>query len=82
MMEIKAVIDKVIAAGLSVFEHENNGDFGCGTMHITIIGGVRRVEFYPSTGMVYANAVKGKFKVARFPKAGIKTAIRLAKSGK
>ena len=50
-------------------------------MHITIIGGVRRVEFYPTTGTVYANAEKGKFPAFKQKKAGIKVAIRLAKSG-
>ncbi|WP_240725281.1 hypothetical protein [Klebsiella pneumoniae] len=50
-------------------------------MHITIIGGVRRVEFYPTTGTVYANAEKGKFQAFKQKKAGINVAIRLAKSG-
>jgi hypothetical protein len=48
-------------------------------MHITIVGGVRRVEFYP-TGTVYANAEKGKFPAFK-QKKPIKVAIRLAKSG-
>jgi len=74
-------IEKIIDAGLSVFEHENNSDFGSGTMHITIVGGVRRVEFYPTTGTVYANSEKGKFPAFKQKKAGIRVAIRLAKSG-
>ncbi|ENH1343585.1 TPA: hypothetical protein ACF3O9_004588 [Klebsiella pneumoniae] len=80
-MKKNPVIEKIMASGLSVFEHENNSDFGSGTMHITIIGGVRRVEFYPTTGTVYANAEKGKFPAFRQKKAGIEVAIRLAKSG-
>ncbi|WP_337049871.1 hypothetical protein [Serratia fonticola] len=80
-MDINSVIDKIVAAGLSVFEHENNCDYSHGTKHITIIGGKRRVEFYPTTGMVYANAVKGEFKAVRLPKSNVKTAIRLAMTG-
>lgn len=64
-------IEKIIDAGLSVFEHENNSDFGSGTMHITIIGGVRRVEFYPTTGTVYANAEKGKSRHSSRKKPGL-----------
>lgn len=71
-MKKNPVIEKVMASGLSVFEHENNSDFGSGTMHITIIGGVRRVEFYPTTGTVYANAEKGKFPAFRQKKPVLK----------
>ncbi|MFV4742458.1 hypothetical protein [Citrobacter portucalensis] len=80
-MKTETIIEKVIDAGLSVFEHENNGDFGDDVMHLTIVGGVRRVEFYPTTETVYANAVKGKFPVFKQKNAGIKVAIRIAKSG-
>lgn len=68
-------------AGLSVFEHENNSDSCTGVMHLSIIGGLRRVEFYPTTGTVYANAEKGKYSVFKQRKAGIEIAIRLAKTG-
>ncbi len=81
MTTIKAAIDHVISAGLSVLEHENNSDTSTGTMHITIVGGKRRVEFYPSTGTAYSNAVKGQFKAVRLPKAGIRAAIKLAMTG-
>lgn len=80
-MQTEMIIEKVMSAGLSVVEHENNGDFGNGIMHLTIIGGSRRVEFYPTTGTVYANAVKGKFPVFKQKKAGIEVAIQLAKTG-
>lgn len=49
---------------------KNNSDFGSGTMHITIVGGVRRVEFYPTTAIVYANAEKGKFPAFKQKKLG------------
>ncbi len=68
-MQTERFIEKVMSAGLSVLEHENNGDFGSGVMHLTIVGGVRRVEFYPTTGTVYANAVKGKYPVFKQKKS-------------
>lgn len=80
-MKTNPIIEKIMAAGLSAFEHENNSDSCSGTMHVSIIGGVRRVEFYPTTGTVYANAEKGKYPAFRKKKAGIETAIRLAKFG-
>lgn len=36
-MQTEIIIDKVMSAGLSVLEHENNGDFGNGVMHLTIV---------------------------------------------
>lgn len=74
-------IEKIMDAGFSVMEHENNSDHGFETHHLTIIGGVRRVEYYPSTGTVFANKVRGEFgKVARGQ--GVKDAIKIARDGR
>lgn len=80
LISVDNSIERILRAGLSVAEHDNSG--GCGEVieHLTIIGGVRRVEFYPSTGTVYANAVKGKYKATS--SKGIECAIRLALEGR
>lgn len=78
-MKVDLAIEKIVASGLSVFEHENNSDTDSGTRHITILGGVRRVSFYPSTLTVFAPKEKD------FPQvktSGIDAAIRIAKDGK
>ncbi len=74
-------INAVLDSELSVFEHENNCEFSSGTQHISIIGGKRQVEYYPSTGTAYSNPVDGKYKRVNIKNAGIKRAIKLAKSG-
>ncbi|MCA6222420.1 hypothetical protein V2H77_17525 [Photorhabdus sp. P32] len=79
MKNINDVINLILDNGLIAIEHENNSDTTNETMHISIIGGKRRVEYYPTTGMVYSNAVKGLYPKVKMPKAGIKAAIRLAK---
>lgn len=73
-------VEKILASGLSVYERENNSDTSDGTTHITIIGGVRPVEFWPTTGSVFASGVKGKFNHAKG--RGIADAIRIAREGK
>ena len=78
-MKVDLAIEKIVSSGLSVFEHENNSDTDSGTRHITILGGIRRVSFYPSTLTVYAPKEKS------FPQvktSGIDAAIRIAKDGK
>ncbi|MGW1368481.1 hypothetical protein [Providencia hangzhouensis] len=82
MDAVNLAIDAVLDAELSVIEHKNNCDFSSGTQHISIIGGKRQVEYYPSTGTAYSNPVKGKYKQITIKQAGIKRAIKLAKSGK
>lgn len=81
-MTEQQMIEKVMSAGLSVAQHDNSQGFGKPTEHYSIIGGARRVEFYPSTGMIYSNPVNGKFKQARIPKSNIDRAIKLAVTGK
>ncbi|HEK2837343.1 TPA: hypothetical protein SMT91_000192 [Proteus mirabilis] len=81
MDAINLAIDAVLDAELSVIEHENNSEIVSGTQHISIIGGKRRVEYYPSTGTAYSNPIDGKYKRVIIKKAGIKRAIKLAKSG-
>lgn len=53
MKNINDVINLILDNGLIAIEHENNSDTTNATMHISIIGGKRRVEYYPTTGMVY-----------------------------
>lgn len=62
---IEAAIEAILAAGLSVYEHKNNSNDGK-TTHISILGGKRRVEFYPTTGTVYAN------RTPDYPKLNVK----------
>ena len=81
-MNERRMIERVLAAGLSVAQHDNSQGFGKPTEHYSIIGGARRVEFYPSTGMIFSNPVKDKFKQARIPRGNIDRAIKLAVTGK
>ncbi|MDC9620844.1 hypothetical protein PSI22_04190 [Xenorhabdus sp. XENO-7] len=81
MQNIDDVIEMILDAGLIAVEHENNSDCGDGVTHISILGGKRRVEYYPTTGMVYSNPVKDIYSKVRLPKAGIRRAIKLAKTG-
>lgn len=75
VIQLSDAIDQILSAGLSAVE--NDGSFDSG--HLTIIGGVRRVQFWTTTGTVYSDkegdkpAVKGR---------GIKSAIHLAKYGR
>lgn len=78
-MTVYDAVNKILSAGLSVIEHENNSDSSVGTTHMSIVGGVRIVEFYPSTLTGYSNQVNGKFKQAKV--TGIEAAIKLAKTG-
>lgn len=73
--------DKVLKAGLAIMERNNTNDYYGTPMQYTITGGVRNVEFYPTTGTVFANAVKGKFKMISLKQAGIATAIKICKEG-
>lgn len=79
LMTVAEAIDQILDAELSVCEHENNSCSHSGTSHITILGGKRRVEFWPSTGSVYAD--KGDFAHPVRAK-GIRNAIKLAKAGR
>ncbi|WP_241537927.1 MULTISPECIES: hypothetical protein [unclassified Xenorhabdus] len=81
MQNINDVIEMILDAGLTAVEHENNSDFVGGVTHISLLGGKRRVEYYPTTGMVYSNPVKALYSTVRLPKAGIRRAIKLAKTG-
>lgn len=58
-MDMNKAIDQIMAAGLSVMERENHSN-SKQVNHLSIIGGVRRVEFYPTTGTVFANKVTGR----------------------
>lgn len=78
-MKVSDAIKKIVDSGLSVFEHENNSETDSGTRHITILGGVRRVSFYPSTLTTFAPPCKGFNPIKS---SGIDAAIRIAKDGK
>lgn len=78
-ISVSEAVDLILSAGLSVMERENHSDSCSGSNHLTIAGGKRIVEYWPTTGTVYANAVKGQFKAVRG--SGHADAIRIAKHG-
>jgi len=83
--KIKLAADKILAASLSIFERENNSDTSeLGINHLTIVGGVRRVELY-FNGTVYANKVKDKYKKVNIKglcfNEAIDKAVKVAKKG-
>ena len=80
MDKVKQAIEDTLAAGLSIIEHENNSGTG-EVNHLSIIGGKRRVEYYPTTGTVYANK-ENNWPKYNLKSASIKVAIKLAKEGK
>lgn len=69
------VIDIILAAGLAVHEHPCSN----GINHLTIRGGVRNVEYYPTTQTIYCNSTD-KFKPLK-TKGGVQTAITIAQQG-
>lgn len=81
-LEIKMAndIEIILSSGLSVMERENNSDSSKQVNHLTIIGGKRRVDYWPSTNSVYSAGVKGKYKSKRGN--SVLDAIRIAKKGK
>ena len=81
MNAVEHAISAILDNDLSAIEHENNSDTSSDVQHISIIGGKRRVEYYPQTGTAFSNSVSGKYKSISIKKAGIKRAIKLAKSG-
>lgn len=85
MNKIEIAVDKILDAGLSIAERKNKGDSYDGNNHLTIIGGVRRVELY-TNGTIYANRVNGKFKQINIKgmqfNQAIERAIKIAKKGK
>jgi len=81
---MKKEIGKILNAGLSVFERDNL-NMNCKGMannHLTIVGGIRKVDFWPTTGTVYANGVKGKFRAFKEKKSSVEVAIKVAKEGR
>ena len=84
----KRLIDTILDAGLAIGERENLSLTTKGPAkdnHLTILGGVRRVELY-TNGTVYSNRIKGKFKPYRLKgtpaNESVHTAIRVALTGK
>lgn len=89
MTYINKAIEKILNAGLSVAERDNlslgKGTQGVANNHLTIIGGVRRVELY-TNGTIYANRVNGKFKITNLKGMphgqAVEEAIKIAKTGR
>lgn len=76
---MQKVIDQINAAGFSVVEHTNRSGNG-ETTHLTIIGGARRVEYYHTSGTVFANKTR-TLKQIMVKSGGVEKAILLAKNG-
>ena len=85
MKNIKKAVDKVLASGLSLAVRDGSKGDCVGDNHMTIIGGVRRVELY-TNGTIYANKVKDKFKVINIKgmqfNQAVERAIKIAKKGR
>lgn len=85
MSNIQKAIDKILDSGLSLAVRDGSkGDY-VGDNHMTIIGGVRRVELY-TNGTIYANRVNDKFKKINIKgmqfNQAIERAIKIAKKGR
>lgn len=85
MNRLNQAIDKIMIAGLSIAERKNNSDSSKDNNHMTIVGGIRRVELW-TNGTIYANKVNGKFKKLNFKgmhyNEAIDRAIKIAKTGR
>lgn len=77
MDKVQQAIEDILAAGLSIAEHDNNSGNGK-VNHLTIIGGKRRVEYYPTTSTVFANKTETQAPVKR-RESNVQVAIKLAK---
>ena len=72
-MKIKQeLIEQFLNAGLTVIEMDEKSG------HLKILGGVRHVEYYATTGTVYANSVEGKYPQVKGK--GVEFAIKVALS--
>lgn len=77
---MQKVIDELTAAGLGVAVHENNSGSGKPN-HLSVVGGKRRVEYWPSTGTAYADKTKDMPRVKLYS-ATTWRVIQLARTGK
>lgn len=85
MNNIEKAVAKILESGLALVDRDNSScDYG-GNNHMTIIGGVRRVELYVN-GTIYANKVKDKFKKINIKgmqfNQAVERAIKIAKKGR
>lgn len=81
-MAIEVVIDEASKWGLEVVKHKNNTIHKNNDQqvnHLTITGGVRNVEYYPSKGTFYSNGVKGTYRLVKG--TGLRDAMEVAKNG-
>lgn len=79
MTVVKQAIEDIMNAGFTVIEHHNNSGNG-ETNHLTIVGGRRKVDFWPTTGTVFAPK-EAKLSTYRLRSASVKVAINLARFG-
>lgn len=80
---IEETIQEVEKWKLSVIKNQNNTiskNNNRQVNHLSIVGGVRKVEYYPSKGTFYSNGIKGKCRLVRG--VGLRDAIELAKNGR
>lgn len=75
------VIEQIINAGLSVAEMSNNSDSSSVVNHIVIIGGKRRVNYWPTTQTIYCDGIKGKLRAIKLKNMPVSKAIKIAKDG-
>jgi hypothetical protein len=79
MDKVTKAIEDILASGLTVIERPNNRGEGK-TNHLTIIGGAKRVEYWPTTGTIFADATK-TMNMINVKESNTQTAIKLAKLG-
>lgn len=75
------IIEQILNAGLSVAEMSNNSDSSNVVNHIVIIGGKRRVNYWPTTQTIYCDGIKGKARAIKLKNMPISKAIAIAKKG-
>lgn len=79
-LAIEETILEATKWGLEVIKRKNNTTNKNNERqvnHLTITGGKRTVEYYPSKGTFYSNGIKGKCRMVKG--VGLRDAIELAK---
>lgn len=78
MSKVKSAIEEIMKAGFTVIEQSNDGNE---SSRLTILGGVRKVDLWPTTGTIFAPK-DAKYPNYRLREASVKVAINLAKFGR
>lgn len=81
MSKVKSAIEEIMNAGFTVIEHPNNSNSSNEPNHLTIVGGVRKVDMWPTTGTIFAPK-DDKYPNYRLREASVKVAINLARFGR